>query len=284
MFAAYSDYYFVPLGYVGIAVTCAGHGLPPWMIEWNSNGLPIQSQAITFDTKQVDSLHFSANLLITQEFTSSDVGNFSCVVRTDEFTPPQIKTISLRPVLQPVPSPVVPRCSALYGRKFFQIRILNVPNCDSWGEELKLNISRDFELTLRSGVSAMCDDCTNINDASITSMPRCSVAIAGAIVFWGAVSSQSTEEKNRLFCAISSWQQSSPEIRFREDSKYYQVDHTCPVEVNSTSASGCEVPSERLRLLFISTATIGGPILGVLIVALYIGITVLQCRRIWRKR
>lgn len=265
-------------------MTCAGVGLQPWRLEWTSEGLPIESEAITSNLEQKGSLYFSVNLIITKEFAVSDAAAFSCFLQIDEFTQFQIKTVSLRAVLKPFPTPVSHSCSAFHDRTFFQIRILGVRNCGSWREESKFNISRDFELALRGAIAATCEDCPSPDEVIITSTPRCSVAVGNAIAFWGRVVSQNVDNKNRLFCSLSSWQQSSPEIKFLNDNKFYLVDHSCPLEINSSSATGCEIPSRSLIIIFISGATVGAPILGVLVLALYIGILFLQCRRVWRKR
>ena len=283
VYAAFSDILFVPEGYVGTLVTCAGSGLPPWRIEWNSNGLPLDNQKYSYVVEQVDRIHFSARLVLHLEFTVADNENFSCVLRIDEFSQPVIWTVALRARLGSV-SPSI-ACAVNYGARYFMIRILNAPNCESWDEEQRIRIATDFELALRSAIGSVCTDCTLTNSTiSITSLPVCSIARANAVAFWGSIVSHDFNERKRIMCAIYSWQRSTAEIRLHEDMPFSRVDDSCPIELSSSTSSGCEVSSGYILLIFQSTAVVGAPLVGIMIVALYAGIVVLHCRNNWRKR
>lgn len=282
--ATYSDYYFVPEGFIGTLVTCSGWGQQPWMLQWTMDDAPLNSERFTSRLNQ-RGLFFSIDLINLVEFTAADDRNFSCILRTQDSSEPQVKSVQLRAVLEPVPSMIPPDCPTKFGRKFFQIRMLGVSDCSFLPEGLRINISRGFELTLRSAVAATCGNCS-VSIISVTSTAQCSISVSDGIVIWGTIRSLNLTERYQMFCSLSNWLQSSPEVllQIRDSLQFYRVDRSCPVEIGSVMASGCEVPSERLILAFISTALIMGPLTIVIIAAMYLGIAILHCRTVWRKR
>ena len=183
----------------------------------------------------------SAKLAITQ-FGERDVGNYSCIVRSQDGSQMHIETVRLTLNLNPLPNdPSVPRCMTDSAEVMFQLRVFDV-NCSNFlGSVGREVIASDTRNELLSVVNAECASCLDIaNTVSISVTPSCSQDVEGAIVFRGSVTTGSVESTESVFCALDTWIHTSPLMRV--NNALHQVDSSCILSSGSSSTE-CTLPS-----------------------------------------
>ena len=183
----------------------------------------------------------SAKLGITL-FRESDVGNYSCIVRSQDGSQMHIEMVRLTLNLSPLPTdPSVPQCMTDSAEVTFQLRVLDV-NCSkiirNVGREVIASDTRNELLTV---VNAECASCLDMaNNISISVTPSCSQDVEGAIVFRGSVTTGSAESTESVFCALDTWIRTSPLMRV--NNVLHQVDSSCILSSGSSSTE-CTLPS-----------------------------------------
>ena len=228
----------VPNGYTGNILTCSGLAWPPPQIKWfNTIGMPT-GETVT-NAGQV--AFVSAKLAITQ-FGERDVGNYSCIVRSQDGSEMHIETVRLTLNLSPLPTdPSVLQCTAESAEVMFQLRVFDV-NCSNFlrsvGSEVIASYTQNELLTV---VNAECTSCLDMaNTVSISVTPSCSQDVEGAIVFRGSVTTGSAESTESVFCALDAWIHTSPLMRV--NNALHQVDSSCILSSGSSSTE-CTLPS-----------------------------------------
>lgn len=296
----FSNYFLVPMGHTGVILTCTGWLVPPQIVQWRKNGVPVRSTEgagiVTRVTLKNNSL-FSAALIASTEFGLSDIGNYTCVIvigatttetETVNVHMPRVSTVTVfvRPVLQSTSTFAPARCSK-FSFGFFQLRLLDA-NCDDLKNAGALesdNMVREFEMALKSALNTECIRCgTSIqDDLFITHRLQCSEEKPGAALFLGAIRFNH-QLRGHLFCALRNWQQRRPLISFH-GTQFYRVDHNCSLKIKNLNSVGCgdvEVESSFM-LLLLGGASTGGLLLAYLCVLLVFG-TCCQCCRSKPKR
>ena len=221
----------IPNSYTGNILTCSGLAWPPPQIQWiKARGMPT-GETVT-NTEQV--AFVSAKLGITL-FGESDVGSYSCIVRSQDGSKMHMETVRLTLNLSPLSTdPSVLQCTTDSAEVTFQLRVLDV-NCSkiirSVGREVIASDTRNNLLTV---VNTKCESCLDmVNTVSISVTPSCSQDVEGAIVFRGSVTTGSAESTESVFCALDTWIHTSPLMRV--NSALHQVDSSCILSSGSSS-------------------------------------------------
>ena len=175
-------------------------------------------------------------------FRESDVGNYSCIVRSQDGIKMHIETVSLTLNLSPLPTdPSVQQCMTDSAEVMFQLRVFDV-NCTNFlvsvGSEVIASYTRNELLTVVNAECASCLDMANTVSISVT--PSCSKDVEGAIVFRGSVTTGSVESTESVFCALDTWIHTSPLMRV--NNALHQVDSSCILSSGSSSTE-CTLPS-----------------------------------------
>ena len=212
---------------------------PPPQIQWiKTIGIPTGETV----TKAGQVAFVSAKLEITL-FRESDVGNYSCIVRSQDGSKMHIETVRLTLNLSPLSTdpPSVPQCMTDSAKVMFQLRVFDV-NCSNFLRSVSSEvITSDARNELLSVVSAECASCLDMaNTVSISVTPSCSKDIEGAIVFRGSVTTGSAESTESVFCALDTWIHTSPLMRV--NNALHQVDSSCILSSGSSSTE-CTLPS-----------------------------------------
>ena len=260
----------VPNGYTGNILTCSGLAWPPPQSQWiKAIGMPT-GETVT-NAGQV--AFVSAKLEITL-FGESDVGNYSCIVRSQDGSEMHIETVSLTLNLSPLPTdPSVPKCMTDSAEVMFQLRVFDV-NCSNFlrsvGSEVIASDTRNELLTVVNTECASCLDMANTVSISVT--PSCSKDVEGAIVFRGSVTTGSAESTESVFCALDTWIHTSPLMRV--NNALHQVDSSCILSSGSSSTE-CTLPSTTtgetgafdisMTVWITTSAGVGGVLLLVII-------------------
>ena len=222
----------------------------------------------------------SAKLEITL-FRESDVGNYSCIIRSQDGSEMHIETVSLTLNLSPLPTdPSVPQCMTDSAKVMFQLRVFDV-NCSNFLRSVSSEvITSDTRNDLLTVVNAECASCLDMaNTVSISVTPSCSQDVEGAIVFRGSVTTGSAESTESVFCALDTWIHTSPLMRV--NNVLHQVDSSCILSSGSSSTE-CTLPSTTTgetggfdTLWVIVSAGIGGSVLFFTIILI---VTFCYCR------
>ena len=223
----------------------------------------------------------SAKLEITQ-FGESDVGNYSCIVRSQDGSEMHIETVSLALNLSPLPTdpPSVPQCMTDSAEVMFQLRVFDV-NCSNFIRSVGSDvIASDTRNELLTVVNAECASCLDMaNTVSISVTPSCSQDVEGAIVFRGSVTTGSVESTESVFCALDTWIHTSPLMRV--NNALHQVDSSCILSSGSSSTE-CTLPSTTtgesgdvvISMTVLIAACAGG---GVLLAVIFAVIIICCC-------
>lgn len=228
--------YTVPLNYVGTTLVCAARGWPTPDVEWLKDGLPVPINDNVTSERVLVSATVSAKLKWGRYFNSSDAGSYECIVRKpNTVVAIASQTVHLKARNSTLTGPAVP-CSVQDQPINFQIRVLGT-GCVSWDSEQSTQIATEFRDELLSIIQTQCNCQIGENELQILGSPRCSSKMNSAAVFRGKIESSSQTKSELLFCALSSWQQTSPIIRI--NSQFRAIDTSCPLE-SSGSLDGEE--------------------------------------------
>lgn len=242
----------VPSDYTGDFLICTGYGVPTPSIEWIRAGQVLDSRRITSNSASNGQPHFvSATMRLHQTFDSSDVGKYYCIIQTEGGGSTQSRIITLTKGVRSPATATPKSATCSQNTSYFQLRFLDT-NCFSWANELRNNISSNFEVALASAVSAECEDCSLINDIMLTSGPVCSSRIKNAAVFWGMITTENPTVRSQILCALITWHKKSPIFSFWNRT-LNRVDPSCPVEIMSANYSGCEQGAHDLSDSAMST-------------------------------
>ncbi len=169
-------------------------------------------------------------------------------------------------------------CSVTNSLVNFQIRILET-DCISWGDSLKQSIANAFEDEIMRIIQLECN-CTVTSDFVQTiEPPTCSTMINNGVVFRGKIETNSVDQTENVFCALSNWQQSSPSVNI--NGQLFTVDSNCFIRVDSFSSPECSeclacepsgLDPETLIIIII------GAVFGVVMVFLIICCVCCCCR------
>jgi hypothetical protein len=273
----------VPLGYAGTVVTCAALGWPTPTIGWVRNVGNLSNTRMVSDPAQApNSAYVSARLRWLDGFSESDAGNYTCVVRASDTGVVSSEEVSLAICTEPPPTATPMTCSMSSQEAYFQVRVLDT-DCQMWGEDLKTDIARDFMRVAVNTVSAACQDCViTSEDIQVNDVPTCSEQVERAAIFRGTVSTESPSRTQDIFCALSRWQQSGPQVRIGVD--FHLVDRGCSIELRSLETMECITgPTETssFTLIAIVTGSTVGGLLLLLLLGLLMGIIGLR-RTVWQ--
>ena len=211
---------------------------PPPQIQWiKTIGIPTGETV----TKAGEVAFVSAKLAITL-FRESDVGNYSCIVRTQDGSKMHMETVRLTLNLSPLSTdPSVPQCMTDSAKVMFQLRVFDV-NCSNFLRSVSSEvITSDTRNDLLTVVNAECASCLDMaNTVSISVTPSCSQDVEGAIVFRVSVTTGSVESTESVFCALDTWIHTSPLMQV--NNALHQVDSSCILSSGSSSTE-CTLPS-----------------------------------------
>ena len=263
----------VPAGYTGPVLTCTAIGWPTPSIQWLPISRNITAEVLTENTSRTDSAFVTATLAWQNGFADSDVGEFTCVVQTNDTADRDIISVTLDlSINSPLPTEPL-NCSVNSHIALFQIRVLGT-NCMEWEPDTERSIIGSFEDTLQSVVSTQCESC--LQGLSIDRVD-CSSQVAGAAVFRGTVNTDESSTTEEIFCALYSWQQSGPLVLF--NNQLQLVDESCSARLESPVDTECSIPltppNDLTLIIAVGTAA-GGLILLMFLV--FIIVCVCLCR------
>ena len=225
----------VPRGFTGVVLTCNGIGSPKPTIMWTRRETAFHSGRMSTSMfhSGSNSPFISATLTIMVGFDNSDSGEYVCVVQTNG-SATHSKSVLLQlgtPLhLEPKQAEFCPN------GVYFQLRFL-ATYCHNWDETMWPKLIQRLEMAVRSVVDSECQICNQIN---IRRGPVCSSVVPRAAVFWGSISTEDTNLRERIFCGLSVWQQKSSLVSFVDAETFYVIDKYCPLEVSSLYDAGCE--------------------------------------------
>ena len=240
--------YTVPPNHVGSILVCAANGWPIPDVEWQKDGfaLPTDSGVISESTVATSNSDASASVTVlarltwTREFRSLDAGNYKCIMRQ--------RNTSLRAASQSVELKVETvtmytvtdypwySCGVSGRLVHFQIRIVGI-DCQNWMMSQKEHISAQVHRELLSAVKSECTCVVGDNELQLIGVPQCSVQMDNAAVFYGRIETNSLAKTKLIFCALSWWQQTSPQLPI--DGRFQAVDSSCSMEASPTQNEEC---------------------------------------------
>ena len=257
----------IPTSYVGVALTCTAFAWPPPSVQWLKNGSSLPNGVTTEMVIQSNAGIISANLKWTQVFSSSDVGQYTCLVSSNNNTIQSI--VEIQSSSSPTVAPSL--CSIESTSAFFQVRVLNT-GCDQWAALLREHIGNQFQEELIRIVETNCNCTLPPDSVQINIPPQCSENSPGGVVFRGAVRTSAVTTTEEIFCTILTWQQRGPLINL--NANLHQVDSECNLQVDSFTRQECAVtPTSAEPDIIIIAAPVG----GVLVAGLVIVVVVLCC-------
>ena len=272
---ASSSTYIVPLGYSGTVITCAAYGWPTPSIEWQRNGASLPGLSDS-DTES-NSAFVSARLRWTNEFQEADAGTYTCVARANDTNSVQTKVVTLKAGVGVSPTIVPEVCSTESRDVFFELRVLD-SDCHTWGDGLSQHIAGNFLNDVMNAVTAECRDCVvSAENVVLLSSPTCSEEVMRAAVFRGMITTESRGQTEDIFCALKSWQESSPLVLINGD--LLLVDQGCSVELESLESRECSnTPIISMQLLPIVIGAAAG---GMTLLLVVVMVTCVCCCCVW---
>lgn len=272
--SAPSPTFVIPTSYVGVALTCTGFAWPRPSVQWLKNGSSLPSGMTSEMVIQSSAGLVSARLRWTRVFSSSDVGQYTCLVSSNNNTIQSIVEIELSsPTVTPEPPP---SCSIESTSVLFQVRVLNA-GCDQWATLLREHIGDQFQQELSRIVETDCNCTLPPDSIQIDSPPQCSENSPGSVVFRGTIRNSAAPTTEEIFCTILAWQQGGSLVNL--NANLYPVDSQCSLQVDSFASQECAVAPTTstaeadIQTIIISAAA-GG---GALVVALLTVVLVLCC-------
>ena len=235
--------YNVPLNYVGTVMVCTAEGWPTSDVEWFRDGLPLSndsgilSELVETTTNSTDSVVL-ARLTWTREFKTLDAGSYECVVHQ--------RITGLRGTSQSVQlkadtttdTTATDRQWSLCGVSersvYFQIRIVGL-DCQDWMKSLKELITAQVHKELLGIVRSECSCAIDDTELLVVGLMQCYGSARtnnASASFSGLIQTNSPLKTRLIFCALSWWQQRSPQLRI--NGRLQAVDSSCPMEASST--------------------------------------------------
>ena len=228
----------VPVGYRGTVVTCAALGWPTPIIEWVRNTGKLSDNGMASESARTQNSAFVlARLRSLDGFLGSAAGDYACAVRANGTDAVSSKVVTLLLQTETTHTSTQMTCSVSSLETNFQVRVLYT-DCLVWGEDLKVEISKNFMSNVVNIVGATCQDCAiTLQDIIVESPPTCSQQVERATLFRGRVSTKNVSRTQDIFCALSQWQHSGPLIWM--NSNFHLVDRGCALELRSLDAMEC---------------------------------------------
>lgn len=276
--SAPSPTFVIPTSYVGVALTCTGFAWPSPSVQWLKNGGSLPS-GMTSEMVQSSAGLVSAKLRWTRVFSSADVGQYTCLVSSNNNTVQS--TVEIVPSSPTVTTEPPPSCSIESTSVFFQVRVLNA-SCNQWATLLREHIGDQFQQELSRIVETDCNCTLPPDGIQINSPPQCSENSPGGVVFRGTIRNSTAPTTEEIFCTILAWQQGGSLVNL--NANLYRVDSQCSLQVDSFTSQECAVapttptpttPTAEadIQTIIIIAASVG----GALVVGLLIVVLVLCC-------
>ncbi len=224
----------------------------------------------------------SAKLRFRTGFNSNLSGAYQCVVKDSEVS--SVAVNESRELIETgdVTSTTPPRsCSVSNSLVNFQIRILET-DCTSWGDPLRQSIANAFEDEIMSIIQLECNCTVSSDFVQTLELPTCSTMINNGVVFRGKIETNSVDQTENVFCALSTWQQSSPSVNI--NGQLFVVDSDCSIRLDSFSNPEC-VASEPVigidndTLIIVIAAPIGAVVVVVTVILIACCVSC-YCRRL----
>ena len=260
----------IPTSYVGVALTCTAFAWPTPSVQWLKNGSSLPNGVTTEMVVQSNAGIISANLKWTRVFSSSDVGQYTCLVNSNNDTMHSV--VEIQSSSTPTVAPSL--CSIESTSAFFQVRVLNT-GCDQWAALLREHIGNQFQEELITIVETNCNCTLPPDSVQINIPPQCSENSPGGVVFRGAVRTSAVSTTEEIFCTILTWQQRGPLINL--NANLHQVDSECNLQVDSFTSQECAVTPTSAGPDLQTIIIIAAPVGGVLVAGLLMVVIVLCC-------
>jgi len=185
----------------GTVATCTAIVEAAASIQWVKDGNPLKGGITSKTIKRKTSAFVSAHLSVSGTISSSDAGNYSCLVEGRATGVRKIQSLRLKFIPRFKNDPPF-ECSKTENSTTLYIKIRVHTDCINWvGWRL-----RSLAMALASAANGICTNNCPIpaNLITIWERPQCNT---GAAVFKVEISAPAGMQARVIYCALEEWQQ-----------------------------------------------------------------------------